>query len=385
MRRIVMCSVCVLVVTMSVAVAAEQESESYPVPVAGAGAAVDWPGMVSVFHGYDLARHEKIFDLLVKMRFNAVAVPAKYLDVCEKRNLRAFFIAWPKDSIKSAPKYRENKAILCYYMSGRAGSSKFPTFAGWERQLAGRDPNHPAIFTLCAELGLVSKMMETVSPRAIEFYNYQWLGGYRLKKTFLYVGQHRDAALKANVPLMRIVALDNSPVKFRQTAYTSMAYGVRVLRWWDGWRFFNEEKKSKDGLPTLSASGREVVRINAAVNAYPPVFKKIKSVGVYHTGKVVRGTPKTPPGHWATLSGNKLVVGFFRCKKRIDYLLIANRGISRKTTATITFNSKIKGARWMSKKTGKWRPLRMRVVAGKAQVRVVIEPGGGELISVKRG
>ena len=382
MSRIVTCGVCVLAVVFS-SVAAAQPSHPPRDPNAEQGA--DWPGMVSVFHGYDLARHKNIFDLLVKMGFNATAAPANYIDACAKRNLRVFLIAYPKQSIEWAPKYRDSKIILSYYMSDRAGASKFPTFAGQEAQMATGDPNHPAIFTLCAELGLLSKMMQTVRPRAIEFYNYQWLGGYRLKNNFLYLGEHRAAALKAKVPLMRLLAVDPGPVKIRQTAYTSMAYGVRVLRWWDGWRFLDEGKKDKDGLPGLTPLGREVVRINAAVNAYAPVFKKIKSVGVYHSGKAPKGALKAPPGHWARPSGGNVVVGFFRDKKRIDYLLVANRGIEKRTAATITFNSGIKGARWMSRKSKKWRPLGTRVVGGKVQIRLPIAPGGGELISVKRG
>ncbi len=385
MSRTVTYGVCLLAVVFSSVAAAEEAAPAEPARPDKLAATADWPGVVSIFHGHNWGNDVKFVDALAKAGFNATGATKPQIKMCRKAGLRVFLFAWPNESIKWAPELKNNKTILSYYMCDRQKPKKFPQLGVWEKQMAAGDPNHPAIYTTRAVWGGLPYFIQVVKPRALEYYHYHWHGGRHGERHFLYLQHYRDEAIKAGgIPVIRIVHVDANPAKFRQTTYMSLAYGVRGLRWWGGGGFFNFGKKDSDGRPALTDPGKEVVRINAAVKAYSPIFKKARSVAVYHTKPLPGWTVEAPKGYWAQPSGEHIVVGFFQDKEKNDFLLVANRDAGAKRTATLTLSGKIESVKRMDKETGEWVDLKTKTVDDRTQVELQLEPGGGELLEVNR-
>ena len=380
MSRIATCGVCLVAVMFS-SVAAAQDAA----PAKKMVAAADWPGIVSIFHGHNWGNDVKFVDALVKTGFNATGATRPQIEMCRKAGLRVFLFAWPHEAIKWAPKFKDDKTILAYYMSDRQKPNRFGIFTGMEKQMAAGDPNHPAIYTTRAIWGGLPHFINVVKPRALEYYHYHRDGRRHPERHFLYLQHYRDEAIKAGgIPIIRIIGLDGNPARLRQTTYLTLAYGIRGLRWWGGGGCFNFGKKDSNGQPTLTTPGKEMVRINAAVKAWSPVFKKARSVAVYHTKPLPGWTVEAPKDYWAQPSGEHIVVGFFQDKEKNDFLLVANRDAGAKRTATLTLSGKINGVRIMNKTTGEWVEVKTKIVDNKTQVEVQLEPGGGELLWVER-
>ena len=209
---------------------------------------------------------------------------------------------------------------------------------------------------------------------------------------FALLEQYRQASARnGDVPVCRIVETRPEDMrKTRQTVYTSLAYGVRGYRT-GGHGIFDANNRDERGVPARNAHGEELKRINAAINAYSPIYKKARCRAVYHTAPLPAGCIAAPEDAWVKPEGREVLVGLFReqvvaaGENEPAYLLVANRDAFHPRTATLKIACKDALVQRMDKRSAKWVEHADETKGNATHVQVALEDGGGELLKVVRG
>jgi len=350
---------------------------------------VDWPGAISIYHGHNWGKDERFLLAVKRAGYRAVGAAEFQIPQCTKHGLRAFVFIWPHESITIPARHKGSKTVLCYYLSDRIVPAKWSSWSSLEQVCYRRDPTHPAIFTMRALWGRIEGFCGVVRGRAMEYYHYHWDGNRSPQLHFTVLEQFRRASVaNGDVPVCRIVETRPEDMrKTRQTVYTSLAYGVRGYRM--GGAIFNPQKRDKLGVPAPNVYGVEIARLNAAINAYSPVFKAARCRAVYHVKPLPAGCKGVPEDAWFSLDGSDVLVGTFGAKAGAksagpaEYLLVANRDAFKPHTARITIRRKDPTVHRMDKASAKWvaQPVRPSGVA--ATVTVDLAEGSGELLRVR--
>lgn len=244
--------------------------------------------------------------------------------------------------------------------------------------------------------------MAQARPRLLSFDYYQWWWGS--DRYFEKLEQFREAALEAGVPLAACFEVSANPGiewgdqtrlpdndrKLRQSVYTSLAYGVTGIEW------FNADMIFAAGSGTLTPSGRDVATINKEILALGRALANLTSIDVFHTAPFPAGTRSAPKEHWAQAIAEDgragFVAGLFRDATDRDYVLVANRDYREAQNLVLKLQSKWLGiAPWYTPKqykyaidrfdrvTGTWTTLSSSSSVG---VSYVIPPAEGELFRV---
>ncbi len=351
---------------------------------------VDWPGAISIFHGHNWGKDDKYPIAIKEAGFRATGAGEWQIDECRKHGLRAFVFIWPHEAGIIPKKYKEDKTVLCYYLSDRVKPQQWGGWATFENTAFAGDPRHPAIFTMNADWGSFDLFCPTVRGRALEYYHYDWDAKRRPHLRYALLDQARQASLKhGDVPVCRIVEVRPEDMrKTRHTYFTSLAYGVRGFRTGGG-GVFDTKNRDERGVPMRNAFSEELKRCNAAVNAYSPVFLETRCVAVYHTAPLPAGCALAPKDSWITLEGDEVLVGVFHKKIDADkeakvtrYLLVANRDAFRARTATLTILGGEARVQRMDRQSAQWVEHPSKNNGNATQVQVQLEDGGGELLRI---
>lgn len=358
---------------------------------------IDWPGAISIFHGHNWGDDEKYVVAIKEAGFGGTGSTEGQIEHCRKQGLRAFVFIWPHEAATIPVKHKDDKAVLCYYLSDRIPPHKWGAWATFEKTAYKGDPHHAAVFTMRGLWGGIDKFCPNVRGRVMEYYHYHWDGNRHPQRHFELLEQYRRASAEnGHVPICRIVETRPEDMrKTRQTVYTCLAYGVRGYRT-GGRGIFDTQKRDERGVPTRNAFGEEIKKINAAINAYSPVFKKARCQAVYHTSPLPPGCASAPENSWVKPEGQEVLVGMFRApvsaetdkaetavsEKRIDYLLVANRDAFHARTATLTIRGKNVEVQRMDKSTAKWVDHISETKGNTTRLSIELEDGGGELLKV---
>jgi hypothetical protein len=245
--------------------------------------------------------------------------------------------------------------------------------------------------------------MDVVQPEILSFDYYQWWWGS--DRYFEKLEQFREAAVLAGVPLGSCIEVTANPGvewgdntylpdnarKLRQSVYTNLAYGVKMIEWFSSDILFEPESTR------LTPAGKDVAALNAEIKALSPILAKLQSVGVYHTPPLAPGTREAPKEHWVRLIGEQtkagLVMGMFLDEEGGDYLMVTNRDYHRSQSVVVRLQSKWLGiAPWhkpkvysyavekLDKRTGEWTTISASSFVG---FTFVIGPAEGELFRIK--
>jgi len=349
--------------------------------------AVQWPGCVSIFHGFNWGTDANYVTAIKEANFGAAGSTETQIEMCRKAGLKALVFAWPHESVVIAPKYKDDPAVLAFYMADRYVPGQWEEFAQLEQNMYRGNPRKPAIFTIYAlrHKNNLDHYLPGVAPRAIEFYHHHWDVQRAPDRRYQILDQIRQEALQAGgLPVIEMVLVIPDDVrKTRQTVYGSLAYGTRGIRWWGGAQFFDRSNKDDRGVPQRTPLGNDALKINTAIKAFEPVFAKTKCVDVYHVPPLPIGTKATSSENWFQLDGEEVIVGVFEATQQPTYLLVANRDALKPHEARLSFKDATE-VQLLDKATGKWRPLPGEFEKQTLSVQVPLEEGSGEMISVLR-
>jgi len=192
--------------------------------------------------------------------------------------------------------------------------------------------------------------MRIVKPEILSFDYYQWWWGS--DRYFEKLEQFRDQAVLARVPLGSCIEVSANPgvergdntyltsnaTKLRQSLYTNLAYGVKAVEW------FSSRNLFEPGTTSLTQAGKDVAALNQELKRIGSELVKLKSLDVFHTPPLSRGTHESPKEHWVQLIGEPtrdgLVLGMFEDADGTDYAMIVNRDYRDGQSVTVRLQSK---------------------------------------------
>jgi hypothetical protein len=319
------------------------------------------------------------------------------LDACQKNKLK-FIVYDPRilaygpespafktnlDSIISA--YARHPATGGYFLADEPGPDAFRVLGAVNQYLLAHDPKHLPFINLLPNYapewalggsyeGHVEKYLSTVKPRLLSFDHYTLLNnGTEGSRYFQNLEVIRRQGLKHNVPTA-LIFLATAHGSYRVPkeaellwqANSGLIYGTRGLLYFTYWTpsadpAFKESNAIIDAQGTRSPLYDMTRRVNAGINAWAPTLMKLKSTGVYHTGKMPSDTQPVPKNLFVQIKEEgPIILGTFLHEDGSDWLMIMNRDLHGPSTATLQFNQKTKRLKELSRAKGKLATVKFK-------------------------
>ena len=333
--------------------------------------------------------------------FTVVNAEPGELDALARQGLRA--MVHTQDPSLAA-QLASNATVWGYHL----GDEPYPeaVFAGIGEKFsafAAAAPRQVPFVNMLSTTGeFLRSYMVQARPALLSFDYYQWWWGS--DRYFEKLEQFREAAIRASVPLAACFEVSANPGvewgdhtrladndrKLRQSVYTSLAYGVAGIEW------FNTDMIFTSGSGALTPAGRDVAAINKEILALGRTLAPLSSIDVFHTAPFPAGTRSAPKEHWVQAIAEEgragFVTGLFRDAAARDYVLVANRDYREAQNLVMKLQSKWLGvAPWYAPKqykyaidrldraTGSWTTLASSSSVG---FSYVIPAAEGELFRI---
>ena len=325
--------------------------------------------------------------------FNTVMCPSAQLDICRAHGLQVIV----RDATpEMVPALIDDPAIWGYWVQDEPKAEEFTRVAERVAAFHAADTAHPAYVNLMAWMDL-DNYLSTVRPRFLSYDYYQWWWGshnhiWRLKV-------HRAAALGAGLPLFCWVEAnadrrwemgekgqtylrDNQP-KLRQSVYTSLAYGVKGIQWFNTYLVFNHAA-GRRMLPELRPAGEDVKRLNGELAVLGPTLLGLRSVGVFDIPPGGRYTLALPDVYGISVRGADLVLGLFEDDSRTRYAMVVNKHVYGGAWTILSFADPVNSIDRLDRASGAWSRVPAERHPGFVRVELVLRPGDGELLRLGR-
>jgi len=320
--------------------------------------------------------------------FNTAMSSADKLDLCEKHGLRSIV----RDATpETAADLADHPAVWGLYVKDEPPAEEFAAVGERVVEFHSLAPGLPAYVNLMAWMDL-SDYFAIVKPKFLSYDYYQWW--WNRDHHFGRLAAHRAAALEHDVPLICWVEAnadkrwewgeagattlpDNEP-KLRQSVYTSLAYGVKGIQWFN-WTLVFQRGEGGVMLPNLKESGEHIKQINAELKALGPTLIGLTSTGVYHTAPVPEGCQPQPPEMWLQTDTTELAIGDFTDRSGRRHALVANRGIERARWVVLRAAPAV-SIEVLDRSSGTWRGLAARRTTDASIIEFILAPGDGALL-----
>ncbi len=303
--------------------------------------------------------------VLAQSGFTVVDWDAEALDVLSHHMLRAMI---HRPNAEMARQLAGHPALWGYHCGDEPyPEEQFPALAELVGALAQADPGHPAFVNMLSTAGdFLRTYMKVVQPPILSFDYYQWWWGS--DRYFEKLEQFREAACLAGVPLGSCLEVNANPAsesgdrtplpdnaaRLRQSVYTNLAYGVKMIEWFNCAAFFEQ-----DSLHPTPA-GCDAITLNRELSVLGSALIGLQSVDVFHTPPLPRCTREAPREYWVQLTGEEmragLVQGMFKDDDGVDYLMVVNRDYRAAQNVVVRLQSKWLGiAPWQEPKSYTYR------------------------------
>jgi hypothetical protein len=339
--------------------------------------------------------------VMAEAGFTVVNAVPDELDVLARHGLKA--MVETKDAAV-ARRLASNATVWGYHLGDEPWpEAVFPGIGRTFRTFEAAAPRQVPFVNMLSTTGeFLRSYMEQARPPLLSFDYYQWWWGS--DRYFEKLEQFREAAIRAGVPLAACFEVSANPGvewgdttrlpdndrKLRQSVYTSLAYGVTGIEW------FQADMIFAAGTGALTPVGRDVAAINKEILALGRTIAPLSSIDVFHTAPYPAGTRSAPKEHWVQTIAEDgragFVTGMFRDVQGRDYVLVANRDYREAQNLVMKLQSKWLGiAPWYSPKqfkyaidrldraTGAWTTIASSSSVG---FNYVIPPAEGELFRI---
>ena len=306
--------------------------------------------------------------------FTVVNAAPEELDVIARHGLKA--MVETKD-VAVAKRLAANAAVWGYHLGDEPWpEAVFPGIGRQFRAFEAAAPRQVPFVNMLSTTGeFLRSYMADARPTLLSFDYYQWWWGS--DRYFEKLEQFREAAVRAGVPLAACFEVSANPGiewgdqtrlpdndrKLRQSVYTSLAYGVTGIEW------FQADMIFAAGTGALTPVGRDVAAINKEITPLGRALAPLTSVDVFHTAPYPAGTRSAPKEHWVQTIAEDgragFVTGMFRDAQGRDYVLVANRDYREAQNLVMKLQSKWLGiAPWYAPKQFKYAIDRLDRASG---------------------
>jgi hypothetical protein len=327
--------------------------------------------------------------------YNTVMCEASELELVAKAGLRCLVIGrsqGPPDYIGEAVSpaiartLATNPAVWGYYVmdepdnKNRKRGATFQQLAERIKDYRAADPNHVPWINVSSTTGtFLSDYMEVVRPDFLSFDLYRWWA--QESDWWRGLEAHRDAALRAGVPMIMWIESNSSERRFdarqsppegnatkiRWSVYTCLAYGCQGVQWFIG------------------STDQDVANLNAELAVLGRTLIKLESKHVFHTSEIPREGLRLPRSNWFFTDAKNLVIGEFANPGEPDasYFLIANKSIDHDSDADVEIRQRaVSAVDEINRKSAGRTSLPLERQAGATRLRLHLSAGDGRLIRV---
>lgn len=328
--------------------------------------------------------------------YNTVMCETSELELVAKAGLRCLVIGrsqgapdWIGEAVSPtvARALASTPAVWGYYVIDEPDNKNWKRGAVFQ-ELAERvkeyrlaDPNHVAWINMTAATGsFLADYMEVVKPDLLSFDQYRWWSVE--SDWWRALEAHRDAALKAGVPMIvwiesntsekranaQLPPPEDNTTKIRWSVYTSLAYGSKGVQWF------------------LGSTSDDVAELNAELSAMGPTLISLESKHVFHTSGVPREGQRLPESSWYFTEAQDLLIGEFanQDERNASYFLIANKSIDNDIDAVFELRRpNVSSVEEVNKKSVGRTPLPLERQSAATRVRLHLSAGDGRLIRVE--
>ncbi|MDR3627187.1 MAG: beta-galactosidase [Ignavibacteriaceae bacterium] len=303
--------------------------------------------------------------------------------------------------------YSGSPALLGYFIVDESGAENFENMALIKKELCLKDPRHLVYANLLPDYATakqtgtntygeyIDKYMKIFQPQFISYDYYPFVKSGFKDTYYQNLGTIREAALKAGVPFWSFAMSCQIKPAFplpreswiRLQLFSGLAYGAKGLQ------YFTYSLPPRDTVgpeefitSILDSRGKATYlydiaeRVNSEIHSLEGVLKQLKSIGVYHTGNLPKGTEPLPEDFYINkITGGDMVAGYFKDKSGHPYLLLVNRNYERKLNFTISVSKLVKGFMEVSK-SGSNDPVEYKEKNGKIELQ--FNKGDGRLFRI---
>lgn len=317
--------------------------------------------------------------------FTTVFAKPETLDLCKRHGLTALLKDYSPQQVAAL---RDDPAIWGYFVHDEPKAEQFEEVGRKVAALHEADASRPAYVNLMAWINL-DDYLAKVQPRVLSYDYYQWWWG--TENHIWRLEAHRAAALRAGIPLVcwiegnadkrwewgekgQTTLPDNGP-KLRQSVYTSLAYGVKGVLWFNDYVIF-EHASGRKMRPQLRKGGKDVAQLNREMHAMGPELVRLRSVDVVHTDPVPKNARGIGPTCPVQTQGRELTLGLFEDPEGRMLAMVVNRSITRPNYAILRFPQEM--ATRFDRKKGRWECVTPPARPGTAEM--LLQPGDGVLL-----
>lgn len=271
-----------------------------------------------------------------------------------------------------------------YATAGQLGVSADPAErakVGQPTNFAGVDTNNETVLLYREHL---KQFVETVKPDVLSYDHYNLMISGDGEQYFLNLALVREAAVKAGIPLLNIIQSMGSPEmgwrtptehELRWLTYTSLAYGAQGIshfRYDTG--FWNKSDDRVTPTPLYWAA----CRINRDFVSIATELQSLKSLGVYHCGKLPIGGQALPPKSDFVLdpASQEVLLGYFgKSAGQPTHVVVVNLDYKKATTTTLVGPGPMEVFQTATKSWSDTPAL--------SRLHLNLSPGGGVLVRLK--
>ncbi len=306
-------------------------------------------------------------------------VPAKYVPHAVKHNLKVIVHDWPNiygnidvtqekaDELMEKvfceitdPKLRE--AVYAMWIIDEPHAGLFPLLDRWSKAVRKAAPSVIPYINLFPDyagpetLGSkdyeshIDAFVETCSPPYISYDNYSLFTGGKLDEDrfFSNLETTRKASLKHGIPFWNVVLgnthfhyAEPSDVTLRIQAYATLAYGGKGIGYFTHYSppIGDYRLGPIDQYGHRTKTWDHMRQVNLQIHAIAPVYCKLKSVNVFHTGHVPRNAQGGIESsvHLSKIEGGTYVVGEFVDPEGNPFVMVVNKNMQSSALINIKF------------------------------------------------
>ena len=256
----------------------------------------------------------------------------------------------------------DRKAVYAIYLRDEPNASLFPQLNVWSEAVKKQNVlpyiNLFPDYASPAQLGStdyaahLDQYVETCNPPYISYDNYSLFEGGRLDEDRFYGNMEsvRKKSLQAGIPFWNVV-LANAHFNYAEPSdatlgiqvYSTLAYGGRGIGYFTYYapQIGNYRLAPIDRFGYRTKTWGMMRNVNLQIHSLVPVFCTLKSVNVFHTGKIPRGCQDVESAKLVkSVGGGSWLVGEFVDPDGKPYALVVNKNVHSSIAVDIQFKEK---------------------------------------------
>ena len=256
----------------------------------------------------------------------------------------------------------DRKAVYAVYLRDEPNASLFPKLNVWSNAVK-KQGILPYInlfpdYASPQQLGTkdyeehLDQYVAVCDPPYISYDNYSLFEGGRLDENRFYgnLESIRNKSLRAGIPFWNVV-LANAHFNYAEPSdatlaiqvYSTLAYGGKGIGYFTYYapQVGNYRLAPIDRFGYRTKTWAMMRNINLQIHSLVPVYGKLKSVNVFHTGTVPRDGKGIESAQLVeSVNGNSLLVGEFVDPDGKPYAMVVNKNMQSSVTVDIQFKAK---------------------------------------------